>query len=276
VSPHSYRGYDYHIGFAEDFFVDRLLDSITNADVQEYLNLRAKGLSVNTISKAKICLNAVFDFAVQNDWIIKNPMRDVKIPKTAKRPRERRHYTKEQARRVLNIAMQNGIDGLTAFIPLKTGTRPGETICIKPVRDIDFVNRTLHIQETVKVADTENKTGRPKTQTSDREIPVDDEFLNHIASFGFTGYIFDNGNGEPKNYANWRSRNFKRMLDALPEDIPKLHPHELRHTFGTLLYESGTDLYTIMKIMGHNDIKVTQVYVHHSTELMRDKIKLDF
>lgn len=39
--------------------------------------------------------------------------------------------------------------------------------------------------------------------------------------------------------------------------IPILTPHELRHTYGTLLRENGVDIYTIQKVMGHSDISVT-------------------
>jgi integrase len=38
--------------------------------------------------------------------------------------------------------------------------------------------------------------------------------------------------------------------------------HSLRHTFGTRLGESGADAFTIMKLMGHSSVTVSQRYVH--------------
>ena len=42
--------------------------------------------------------------------------------------------------------------------------------------------------------------------------------------------------------------------------------HSLRHTFGTRLGESGADAFTIMKIMGHASVTVSQRYVHPTPE----------
>jgi integrase len=44
--------------------------------------------------------------------------------------------------------------------------------------------------------------------------------------------------------------------------------HSLRHTFGTRLGEAGADAFTIMKIMGHSSITVSQRYVHPTPETM--------
>jgi hypothetical protein len=43
-------------------------------------------------------------------------------------------------------------------------------------------------------------------------------------------------------------------------------PHSLRHTFGTRLGESGADAFTIMKLMGHSSVTISQRYGHPSPE----------
>ena len=59
-------------------------------------------------------------------------------------------------------------------------------------------------------------------------------------------------------------------------DIPYLVPHELRHTFGTVLREKGVDIYTISKVMGHSDISITaKIYVHNDLDVLRNSMKLD-
>lgn len=38
--------------------------------------------------------------------------------------------------------------------------------------------------------------------------------------------------------------------------------HSLRHTFASWLAQKGTSIYEIQKLLGHSDIKTTQIYAH--------------
>lgn len=46
--------------------------------------------------------------------------------------------------------------------------------------------------------------------------------------------------------------------------------HSMRHTFGTRMGEAGADAFTIMRIMGHSTITVSQRYVHPTPETMEN------
>lgn len=70
---------------------------------------------------------------------------------------------------------------------------------------------------------------------------------------------------------------FKWMTKAgITKDITF---HCFRHTFATLQLSNGTDIYTVLKMLGHRELKTTQIYAKIIDQTKRDaanKIQLDF
>ena len=50
--------------------------------------------------------------------------------------------------------------------------------------------------------------------------------------------------------------------------------HSARHTFATLLLTYGTDLYTVSKLLGHANIKTTQIYAKVIDEKKAEAVNL--
>ncbi len=70
---------------------------------------------------------------------------------------------------------------------------------------------------------------------------------------------------------------FKRLFDSWSKaaGIKKhIRFHTARHTFATLTLTYGVDLYTVSKLLGHRDIKTTQVYAKVIDQKKRDAVKL--
>ncbi len=146
-----------------------------------------------------------------------------------------------------------------AILLLETGLRLGEALSLdwRQVH-IDPVGGALFGYLTVLAGKSKNKRSR--------NIPLSDRAADVLRRAGPKpeGLVFQRED-ETELRAAHLGQQHKRVRDRLklPEDFVL---HSLRHTFGTRLGESGADAFSIMKLMGHSSITVSQRYVHPSPE----------
>ena len=63
------------------------------------------------------------------------------------------------------------------------------------------------------------------------------------------------------------------LQEVIPEDKnpSEYHTHTLRHTGATLLYnENDVDILILKKILGHSDLRATEIYTHISDKKLKD------
>lgn len=87
------------------------------------------------------------------------------------------------------------------------------------------------------------------------------------AQGGSTGPLFLNTEGR-----RLRSATFRKRLRALPRRLeiePHLTPHRFRHTAATLLIEEGIDIRMVQSLLGHANLRTTEIYVQVSNHALR-------
>ena len=68
-------------------------------------------------------------------------------------------------------------------------------------------------------------------------------------------------------------KKYSHMTRKIDIDMPELHPHMLRHSFGAILYRGGMSRAEIAKLMGHNQESTTEIYVETDVEMIRETLK---
>lgn len=73
-------------------------------------------------------------------------------------------------------------------------------------------------------------------------------------------------------------RDLKWLIIKLKNElkIEKLHPHMFRHTFATLAYNHGIDIFVLQQLLGHENIATTQIYTHISKNKLQAAYKSTF
>lgn len=291
IQHSTYRGYKGKVNSLKAYFPEDTVDSMTQLKIQTFF-LSLSGKALSTIKKYYIVTHAIFELARRNKLITENPCEGIRFPLTPV-PEERRFYNEAQARVMIDLAKENDECGLGSFIQLKTGVRPGELLALNIERDFNFRTSILHVSHAIKEGDNYVPFEGPTKTYQERDIPFDKEFKEHIKKIikakKLTGYLFFTENGTPRRYEIYMEWVYGKFLEKANERILKdkklkkifngctdFTPYELRHTYGTLAYRSGTDLLTLQKVMGHKSLEVTKIYIHHDSSSLKSNLKLNY
>ncbi|MBR8719956.1 Tyrosine recombinase XerC [Bacteroides pyogenes] len=218
--------------------------------------------------------------APDTGWRITLPTHN-KLPK----PKVER-YTPDEYKKIVDyVGDHPSPRNLGILLTLCTGMRIGE-LCALQWKDIDFYDKTIHVNKTIEriyIADnigTEKKRtkmviGPPKTTSSDRHIPILKDILPVLKRFAavcnpdYYVCTCSEKYADPRNMRNYY-RYF--ILDKVKLDHC-IKFHGLRHTFASTLIENKVDVKTASAILGHSDVSTTlNVYVHPSDEAKKNAI----
>ena len=252
------------------YFRSTKISDIRKSDIQKFFRDN-KNKSSAVLKKVKLVLNQIFEDAIDDGLCHINPCRGVKLGKE-KRVVEKQVYSSKEVAKILDYAKTHKY-GIDIAILLNTGVRRGELLGLR-WEDFDFKECILKIERAVKANGT---LGDPKSEAGKREIPFDKYLKEFLLPMRSIGFVIKNSTGGFMQPNNWDHRRYKQFMDSASAElsIPRLSAHELRHTYGTLLRERGVDIYTIQKVMGHSDIRVTaDRYVHNDIDTLKKALGL--
>ena len=127
-------------------------------------------------------------------------------------------------------------------------------------QDIDFNREIIHI----KVAKGDKE----------RIVFLHRKLIEILEIYGMKkdGFIFISQRG-----GKYNKRTIQQIVKQASKKVEikkNVTPHTLRHSFATHLLESGTDIRYIQQLLGHKNLKTTQIYTHVANRDIKRLAKL--
>lgn len=263
ASEHTVRAYRNELRrFAQFLGPDLGWKDVDHVYIRSFLShLHSSGLSKVSVGRALAALRSMYRWLAREGMVEQNPAKLVAMPKTPKKlPRV---PTMEEMNTLLDSGMPEAAkfperDRAIFELLYGCGLRNSELIGIE-LADLDMANGLILIR------------GKGKKQ---RYVPLEGKAEEALKSYAEarqkvlaesrknTRRLFINHRGGPLTTRSV-ARIVKQVAVAkgLPPDV---HPHTLRHAFGTHLLSEGADLRAIQELLGHERLSTTQKYTQLS------------
>ncbi|HNP75290.1 MAG TPA: tyrosine-type recombinase/integrase [bacterium] len=210
--------------------------------IKEFLlKKQEKNYSPQTIN---VYLNAIKFFyrEILKNYIkieIKSTKRDKKLPIALSR---------EEINKIINT-ISNSKHRLLISLSYGAGLRVSETVKLK-IRDILMDELIIHIKQAKGRKD--RITLIPEKLLPDLNILIADRDGND--------YLFESERGGRLTERTAQAIFYKALKQAKIKKDATFH--SLRHSFATHLLENGTDIRYVQELLGHQNIRTTQIYTH--------------
>ena len=232
------------------------LYEITTYDLRFYLATykEHRKVSNRTLDGIRRCFSSFFSWLTAEGLIIRNPcaaLSQIKYTKTVKKP-----YTATEMERLKQACTSIRDLALIDFL-YASGCRVSEVVRLNRA-DINF-----HTQDAV-VLGKGNK---------ERRI-----YLTPVALMHLQDYLNTRTDADPCLFASLRAPHkrltkagIERTLKKLGESakVTNVHPHRYRMTLATNLLDRGANIQDVAAVLGHADLKTTQIYCYISQSNVR-------
>jgi integrase len=229
-------------------FGDHPLDTFDRFMLQTHVNVLAERYSQDRVKQARSYLKFIFDEAIEQEFLVKDPSRKLKIPKNL-RPKDKRILSWEELWSILAETARR--DRLLLLLDMTEALRPSELFALR-WRSFDNLN-TLPITETVY-----RRQIRPfgKTPGSLTKVHLPDGLASELRRWkrecknsSPEAFIFSNVDGGCLDTSNYRFRVLRPLAEKL--GIERLNFQILRRTMAT-------------QAQGMGSIKDIQAHLRHA------------
>jgi integrase/recombinase XerC len=262
ASVHTFKAYSGDLAEFTAYIGSRGLEQIDHLTIRGFLShLYEKGLGKTSVARALAAVRSLYRWLAQEGVVEQNPASLVSTPKLSKKlPRV---PSIEEMNGILNgnmpeVAAFPERDRLMFELLYGCGIRNSELTGIN-LEDIRLSSEAILIR------------GKGKKE---RYVPFGDSVKTALAAYLPVRQkaLAERKKSVPALLLNWRghrltTRSVGRIIKkiAVAKGLsPDVHPHTLRHAFGTHMLEEGADLRAIQEMLGHERLSTTQRYTQLS------------
>lgn len=258
--------YEYAIGKLEELN-SRKLSDIRKSEVQKII--------MDNYEHARTCAiisqvaKAIFDAAIQDDLLRKNPAEGLDLPKYV--PAENRKLTDEELEAIKKANLPKD-ERMFVDIMLQFGLRPEEARALNK-SSFDFKRQEIRITSAVTFDDNNPVLKDTKTHRN-RTLPIPSSLLPRIIAYSQklrTFYFFTMKNGEIMTKSSYR-RFCERVFGEINRKLGGNETIDMLNgmTFYTFRHNKATQLYYLEGIstkkkaayMGHSELMFLKIYSH--------------
>jgi integrase/recombinase XerD len=260
----SYQFYlEYLKRYLEENQHSLLVDEITEKDLKDFLNHMRKTKNNNqaTINAAIAQLRPFFNYLVEQEIILDNPMTRIKKGKLDQKPIL--PFSSEDVQNLLKQPDKSRHAGYRDYsimlMLLSTGMRISECLNLT-ISDVDFKNNRILIRES------KNRT--PRIVGMAKKIkPELQRFIRlcHPNAKSFD-ILFQNQDGG-KMADNTIQENFREYgKQANIDPRIRVSPHTYRHTYAINYLKNGGSTASLREQLGHRTIETVEKYLYWSSD----------
>ena len=230
------------------YFLDKKLYEVSPYDLRLYLSLykEQRKISNRTLENMRKTISTFFGWLHDEGLIGQNPARAVKQIKYDKIVRK--PFTRVERERLKNACCQLRDLALTEFL-YASGLRVSEVVSLDRT-SIDFITREATVI---------GKGGKERRF-----------YLSEVCAEYLRQYLNSRCDNNAALFVGTKSpyrRLTKEGVEYIVKDLGRragvsnVHPHRFRRTLATDLVRKGVPIQDVAQILGHSDLRTTQVYV---------------